>query len=120
MQPQKRKGHVITNLSKFSTYQPIERKTHKKLSRNQTTPEKGKLRQTQSTHLNKNLEAKGFPAATEAAAADAATVAENNPYECRAWPETLGFFLRRSNKSAIPAILQSSPRSSKALRRYPF
>ena len=53
---------------------------------------------------NKALEAKGVPAANEAAAAEPASFAENKPYECRVRPVQLGFFLSRSSAIAIPAI----------------
>lgn len=53
---------------------------------------------------NKALEGKGVAVATEAAATEAARVAENRPEEWRVWPLRHPFFFSRSNTIAIPAI----------------
>lgn len=65
-----------------------------------------KLREREREYPNKALEAKGVPAAMEAAAVEAARVAENKPVECRVWLLLqLRFFLSRSKAIAIPAIV---------------
>lgn len=64
----------------------------------------GKKEGIQQTHPKITREANGLPAAMEAAAAEAATVAENKLWEWRDWAEKPWLLFKRSSRRATPAI----------------